>query len=532
MEELFWADKLAQTIINRKEYHYQDKKMALFKQFVVKTSASISGVLHIGRLSDTIRGSTVHMALQNAGVKTELIWVAEDMDPLRKIPEGVPKAYEKYLGMPVTSIPDPEGIFESYAAKHKDAYLTVIDQFIFSKMKKFSMMEEYEKGHFKPFIKDIMANLKEIKDIQNKYRREPLPDDFSPWKPICARCGKIATPAITHFDGEKVQYECKDYRFEKTTAKGCGHKGDADPLKDKGKLLWKGEWAAQWARWKVCSEGAGKEYQVPNSAWWVNGEIVEKILDFPMPEPIFYEHLLIEGQKMSASVGNVVYPKDWLNVATAEMLRLLYNKRLMTTRSFSWKELPLVYEDIDRTTRFALGEQKLDNEKELAHYKKLHAYSVGDTKASLPMNFNHALMLVQFYENEDDMIASLKKTGQYDKKRKEDILDRLSKAKRWLKDYAPDEARFELQNSVKGAKISAEQRHALKMLAEDLKEKEWEEKDLFNRFYEICGEAGIKNTIFFQGAYQVLLKRDRGPKLASFILVLGPKKVADLFSQL
>ncbi|MBU0981047.1 MAG: lysine--tRNA ligase [Nanoarchaeota archaeon] len=530
MQELFWAEKLAKTIITRERFKYSDRPMPKFSKYIVKTSASLSGVLHIGRLSDTIRGSTVHQALEQAGKKAELIWVAEDMDPLRKVPKGMPKEYEKYLGMPVTSVPDPEGKYKSYADRHRDEYLKVIDQFIFSKMKKYSMMQEYDKGSFRPYIKAIMEKVREVREIQDKYRKDPLPEDYSPWKPICRGCGKIATPRIKHFDGKKVTYVCEDYSFEKTTAKGCGHEAEADPLKDKGKLMWKSEWAAQWAHWKVVSEGAGKEYQVPNSAWWVNAEICEKVLDFPMPEPIFYEHLMIDGVKMSASLGNVVYPSQWLQVATPDMLRLLYNKRLMTTRSFSWKELPLLYEDFDRTQRIASGEQKLDNEKEVEHYKKLHSYSAGRPMKPLPMAFYHAQMLVQFYDKEEDMISSLKKTGHYDPKRKEEFLERLGKVRVWLDKFAPEEAKFKLQEDVKGLELSEGQKKAIKLLTNDL-DKKWDEKTLFERFYKICEEAGIKNTEFFKGCYQVLLRQDRGPKLAPFILVLGKDRVKRLFGQ-
>ena len=64
---LFWADQLADEIISRKGFRYIDKPVPKFKKFVVKTSASLSGVLHIGRLSDTIRGETVYRALKDAG---------------------------------------------------------------------------------------------------------------------------------------------------------------------------------------------------------------------------------------------------------------------------------------------------------------------------------------------------------------------------------------------------------------------------------------------------------------------------------
>src|SRR3989338_6810149 len=108
-KELFWADQLAKQIINRKKFHYLDKKIPKLDVFTIKTSASLSGILHIGRLSDTIRGETVYRALKDAKVKAKLIWVAEDMVPLRKVPKNVPKKFEKYLGMAVTDVPAPDG---------------------------------------------------------------------------------------------------------------------------------------------------------------------------------------------------------------------------------------------------------------------------------------------------------------------------------------------------------------------------------------------------------------------------------------
>src|SRR3989344_1029688 len=339
-EELFWADQIAKQILTRKKFRYTEKKVPKLDQYTVKTSASLSGVLHIGRLSDTIRGDSVYRALHDSGSKAKLIWVAEDMDPLRKVPEGVPGSYEKYIGMPVTDIPDPDGNYESYAEKHKQEYFKVLDRFVYTDMEKFSMRKLYKEKEFLKIAKKVLDYAPAVVEIQNKYRENPLPKTWSPWAPICEGCGKIATPKVISFKDGIVSYRCDDYNFQKTMAKGCGHKGTSDPMKGEGKLMWKSEWAAQWAYFRVVAEGAGKEYQVPGSAFWVNAEICEQVLEFPMPEPIFYEHLMIDNVKMSASLGNVVYPRDWLEGASPELLRYYYNKRLMRQRSFSWKLLP------------------------------------------------------------------------------------------------------------------------------------------------------------------------------------------------
>ncbi len=530
-EDLFWADQLGKQILTREKFYYTDHKIPKFDEYVVKTSASLSGVLHIGRLSDTIRGESVVLALKDAGVKTRFIWVAENMDPLRKVPKGVPKDFDKYIGVPVTDIPDVKGCHASYADHHMDEYFKVVDEFVTTKMEKFSMREEYEKGNFNSYIKKILEKVDDVKEIQNRYRTNPLKKSWSPWTPICDNCGKIVTPHITNFENGIVQYECRDYEFEATIAKGCGHKGENDPLKGNGKLLWKSEWAAQWSRWKVVSEGAGKEYQVPNSAWWINGEIVEKVLKFPMPQPIFYEHIMIDNQKMSASVGNVAYPKDWLEVAPPELLRLFYNKRLMTTRSFSWKDLPNLYDEYDKIAKIYLGITKLENKKEELHDKRLLEISSGkDVPNPLEMSFSHAAFITQIYQNEEDAIKILEKTGHYSKSEHERIFERLHKSKVWMDKYAPDELKFEVQKEVsKDVHLNENEKKALHQIAKLLHEKEYNEKTLFEEFYSVSNSLGLKPQDFFKAAYKVLLNKERGPKLAPFVLALGKEKVTKLF---
>lgn len=530
---IFWADQLAKKIIERRKYRYLDREFQKPEQFAVKTAASLSGVLHIGRLSDTVRNAAVHRALIDAGQKSKIVWTADDMDPLRKIPKGVPASYEKYIGCPVSMIPDYKGCHESYAEHHLEEYLKVIREFIFEEMEVYSMTEEYKKGSFSHYIKKLIQNAALIREIQNKHRINPLKKDWSPWNPLCKNCNKIITTKITSIDAENftVTYVCKDYDFETMTAKGCGHKGENNPLKDFGKLAYKSEWAAQWARWHINSEGAGKEYQVPNSAFWINAEICEKFLDFPSPEPFFYEHILIDNQKMAASVGNVVYPREWLEVAPSELLRFFYDKRLMTTRSFSWKYLPNLYDEYDYVSKIYFGDVKLENKKEEAHYKRLFEVSHGkDIKKPIELSFSHAAVIAQIFPDEEDAIKSMEKTGHYSKELHDHIFERLHKAKIWLKKYAPEEMKFEVQkHTPKNIELAPKEKRALHELAELLKKKELDEKELHQEFYNVSNKLEIKPQDFFKAAYKVLLNKERGPKLAAFIIALGKEKVVKLF---
>jgi lysyl-tRNA synthetase class 1 len=531
---LFWADQKAVEVVNRK-FCYVDREVPDQKEYVIKTSASISGVLHIGRLSDSIRGDSVARALGDAGYNAKLIWVAEDMDPLRKIPEGVPRDYERYIGAPVVNIPDPDGCHKSYAEHHTSSYMEVFEEFVSSKITKYSMSEEYKKGSFAPYIKAMLENLEKVIEIQNKYRENPLSRGWSPFTPICANCGKIITPRLLGFDGKTASYRCEDYSFETTTAKGCGHEGEMDPLKDAGKLMWKGEWAAQWARWQVSAEGAGKEYVVPSSAWWVNAEIAEKIHGFPMPVPIFYEHIMIDGKKMSASVGNVVYPKDWLEVAPANLLRFFYNKKLMKTRSFSFSELPKLYDDYDTHARVYSGAEEIQNEKEKAHMKRLYEISqVAEPGAPSPLPFSHAYTISQIFTDEESITKSLKRSGHYADNAHDQITERLTLARNWAKKYAPDESRINLDVDMEKVKseLDESQKKFLKELANWLEESDRTSEEIHEHIYTTAKGMSIPLKGAFAAIYMAIMGTKRGPRASTFISSLDKNWVTERFKSL
>ena len=54
---------------------------------------------------DVFIANAVGNALRKLGVSAKTIWIADDHDPLRKVPYPLPESYEKYLGMPYSKIP-------------------------------------------------------------------------------------------------------------------------------------------------------------------------------------------------------------------------------------------------------------------------------------------------------------------------------------------------------------------------------------------------------------------------------------------
>jgi len=521
---VFWAEEIAEKIIKRKKLHFTEQKIPEEKNWTVKSSSSLSGVLHIGRLSDIIRVEAQARALEKAGFNADFIYVTEDMDPLRKIPAGVPKEFEQYIGFPVSDVPDPKGCHKSYAEHFTSEFLEVFEKFLSIKPKVYSMRKEYKKGNFNQEILDLVKNREKVKEIIEKTQESKVGKNWSVWKPICEKCGNLQTTTITKVEGKKIHYKCQDYKFEKFTAKGCGHKGISDLKKPNGKLIWKSEWAAQWKRWKVCSEGAGKEYESRNSAFWVNAEITEKVLNFPYPEPIFYEHLIIGGTKMSASLGNVVYPADWLKVSRPETLKYLYMKRLMKTRSFEWKDVPLMELELDRVIENA--EKKTGNDVEQLKNKTYSEFVKVKDRKLVPLQADYALcsFLNGFYKKEA-IINKLKELNKIDSNSKDELNalnERIELSKVWLEKYAPEESRIVF--SEKTSSVSEEMKEvfleAIKVLKKTDKTEEIQQK-----IFEIGKTKNIPSKKLFTEFYQTLIEKKFGPKLGQLIIAIGKDKV-------
>src|SRR4030065_156349 len=119
-----WYDMMAKKVI--------DRECELGRSLsLVRTEMGLgaSGFPHIGSLGDAARSYAVTLALKDMGFNSELVAFCDDKDGLRKVPAGLPKTLEKYLGFPVSSIPDPFGCHESYGKHMSSLLLEALEYF-------------------------------------------------------------------------------------------------------------------------------------------------------------------------------------------------------------------------------------------------------------------------------------------------------------------------------------------------------------------------------------------------------------------
>lgn len=516
-ENLFWADKAALDVISA------HKK----KKYVCASGISPSGTIHFGNFREVITVDLVARALKDKGKKTRFIYSWDDYDRFRKAPANVPKEFGKYIGMPYCFIPDPFKCHKTYAEHFEKEFenslakVGIFPEFI-------RQNEMYRKCKYAEEIKTALKNAKQISAILNKYRKDPLPENWLPVNVFCEKCSYDFTTIVAYDNEYGITYRCK-----------CGHSDTID-FRKKGivKLPWRVDWPMRWHYEDVSFEPGGKEHSTPGGSRTTGEEIVKAVWKTKAPVYKKYEYIILKeaGGKMSGSLGNVITVDEVLSVYEPEIVRYLFAGTRPAAEFFVSFDTDVlkVYEDFDRCERIYFGKYKVENEKERGQQKRIYELSSIKIPRKMPFQppFRHLTVLLQIYNSNFDEI---KKEFKKEIKSKEDLAklkERFERAKVWIEKYAPDDFKFSVQKTVpKGIKLNEKQKKALKILSKKLKEKDWDEQTLFEEFYSIIKEAELKPEEFFKAAYLVLLNKEKGPKLAPFILILGKDKVAKMLEK-
>lgn len=548
-ESLHWADQIAREVKARIEKDKILKKVVNKKGYIVYDEKTPSGKIHIGAGRGWIIHDAIAKSMRDLGLRAKFVLSSDDIDPFDKINKDLPKSYKKYLGMPFMDIPSPVKGYKSFADYYFTECTDKFEEFgIEAELE--STGERYIKGDFNKAIKTILDNTNKVNDIYKRfYGKAP---EKLPFNPICEKCGKIGTTLAYEWDKEKevLKYKCKKDLVE--WAEGCNHEGDISPYNGNGKFPWKVEWAAKWPTVGVVCELAGKDHFTYGGARTIAITISDEILDYPPPYPSTktetgkgYEFFTVGGKKMSTSKGEGIGFAEVTNYAPANILRYL----LVATRPYAVidfdpinkNDLILLYERFDKTEKIYYGKLELENKHEAQKHKRIYELShIGKIRKNMPLQvpFMVASMMIQVALDENKAIKLLKNLGHLPENiSKEDLKDikkRLRFANKWINKFAPEQFRFKVQDKVSSETkkaLNEKQKKALHLVVKALERKKWNEKSLYEEFYNICKQTKLEPKDFFKAAYLVLIEKEKGPRLASFILTLGKQKVIELFKK-
>jgi lysyl-tRNA synthetase class 1 len=93
-------------------------------------------------------------------------------------------------------------------------------------------------------------------------------------------------------------------------------------------------------------------------------------------------------------------------------------------------------------------------------------------------------------------------------------------AKYWVENCAPEEFRFRLRKPGEKAELNGAEEAAIRLLRDEVVsriETFTEDKPCAEAVYAIAEKTGIDSKSLFRAAYQALIGKDQGPRLANFL---------------
>ena len=188
-----WYDKMALEIIRREQR--LGRSLHLLR---TESGIGASGFPHIGSFADAARAYAVALAIREQGYPSELIAFSDDKDGLRRVPAGLPRSLEKYLGYPVTDIPDPFKCHSSYGEHMSSLLLDALDR-CGIEYRFMSGTEVYRRGLLNEEIRTILLNAQRVGEIiyEEVGQRKFL--EVLPYFPVCENCGRIYTTHAYRF---------------------------------------------------------------------------------------------------------------------------------------------------------------------------------------------------------------------------------------------------------------------------------------------------------------------------------------------
>lgn len=519
-----WYDKTAVRILERERK--LDRSLDLIR---TEMGLGASGLPHIGSFGDAARSFAVTLALRERGFNSELTAFSDDKDGLRKVPAGLPKTMEKYVGYPVTSIPDPFKCHSSFGEHMSSLLLEALDKcnveynFVSAK-------EAYEKGLFNKEIKTILTNAKQVGEIVKEEVGQERYIEALPYFPICSSCGRIYTTTARQFlpQEEKIIYTCSGMEIKGKWLEGCGYEGETDYRRGEGKLSWKSEFAVRWKALDIRFEAYGKDIE---DSVRINDRICREILHYEPPLHARYEMFLDKsGKKISKSAGNVFTPQVWFRYGSPQSLILLMLKRFVGTRELSVVDIPQYMNELNELEDIYFGKKRISNKRELAKLTGLYKYCwwlnlPSEPAVHVPYNLLAYLVRIAPEGRETEYVA--KKLLGYGYVKDEELPttsleERIRYAVNWNRDFTDiKETPLELLGNEKDA---------IKDLVNALRH-EVDAEAIQSTIFETARSRGVPPTRFFQILYTILLGTRAGPRLGSYMIAMGKENVTQALTR-
>ena len=505
-----WPFSEARALIKHLNGQAPEKGFVLFE-----TGYGPSGLPHIGTFGEVARTSMVRHAFhQLSDLPTKLFAFSDDMDGLRKVPDNIPNKgmVEQHLGKPLTQIPDPFGIYESFGHHNNARLKTFLDDFGFEFEFK-SSTEYYKSKKFDSMLLKVLVEYDKILNVVLPTLGKEHSGTYSPFLPICKKTGVVLqVPVIErNVDSGTIVYKDIDGSLVETPVTGgyC-------------KLQWKADWGMRWAELGVDYEMSGKDLI---DSVKLSSKIC-RILGSKPPQNLTYEHFLDDkGAKISKSKGNGIAVEEWLRYAPPESLSLfMYQKPKVAKRLY----FDVIPRNVDE---YLTHIEKFDAQDEIKRMDSpvWHIHAGNPPRETAHLSYNILLNLASVCHTDDKGVL-WHFIGRYRPGASPDNAPILDK----LVEYAINYYRDFIQPFKKYRRATKLEIVALKDLVSTLKTLpvDSEGVDIQAKVYEV-GKRHFEERLkdWFRALYEILLGQTEGPRMGSFIALYGMEETLTLLER-
>lgn len=505
-DEVSWATLAADKIIS----DHPDESL-----YTVAAGISPSGVVHFGNFRDVVTAYLVCEALKKRGKKARLIFSWDNFDRFRKVPAGIPESFAEHIGKSLSKIPDPLSELSSYAERFQKPFIEAMEK-LGIEMEYRDQTKLYESGMYDEMIFHALRNREKIADVLLSFMSDKAKgekgldpvhyrENYYPISVYSRFTGKDATKVLNYDGKSTITYHCAETGKEETVDLSKEHIA---------KLSWKVDWAMRWSHEKVFFEPGGHDHASPGSSYDVSSKISKEIFDREPPLFVEYKFVGIQGfgAKMSGSKGNAISPLELLEIYEPELLKWLYFRK-SPEQSFELAFNTDIYRQYDEYD----AEHKNEN--------------------NIP--FRQAVGFGQVVQWQEDKLKTIfEAMGQ--NYSPESIARRLPLAKNWLVKYNLGEV-ITLNSEINSKYISTfsdKRSEQIKRLHDELeKNKDMDIKELDMLVYGIPkfpdlseGELKKEQRAFFKDVYNLLISKDTGPRLGTFLWAVDREQVVKLLN--
>jgi lysyl-tRNA synthetase, class I len=518
-QSVHWADITADRIIREKG----DKEY-----YTCASGVTPSGTVHIGNFREIISVELVARALRDKGQKVRFIFSWDEYDVFRKVPSNMPdpELLATFLRKPITLVPDTTGEFESYARRNEAAVEKVLPtvgvnpEFIYQ-------ARHYRASEYAEGIRTALEHREELRGILNQHRTAPLAEDWWPVS-IFSNFTDKDTTTVLAWDGEwGLTYRCEETGKEETV--------DIRTT-SAVKLPWRIDWPMRWAKEQVDFEPAGKDHHSEGGSFDTAKHTVAVFGGTP-PVTFQYDFVRIKGKggKISSSSGDVVSLEDVLEIYTPEIVRYLFTATRPNSEfaiSFDLDVLK-IYEDYDRCERIYYGVQQVNEKKRAKELRNYELSQVVKAPEQMPYQIPFRHLCNMLLVNNGDIDAVIASLEDINEAQMPGLATKCRCAWNWIHLYAPEDFTYTLQTEDDPAQeLSAPLSACVKDFAAVVEQLEaYDEKRLAEEIYAIAHAHDVPPADFFTAVYQVLIGKEKGPRLASFILTCGKARIHEILKR-